>query len=70
MVESSLTHLKNVYCQHIGIEYMYMRKPEVIQWIQDKLNKDDNHPNFSSEQKKHILRKLNEAVSFENFLQI
>jgi 2-oxoglutarate dehydrogenase E1 component len=29
---------------------------------------NDNHPQFSEEQKKHILKKLNEAVSFENFL--
>ncbi|WP_298305000.1 2-oxoglutarate dehydrogenase E1 component [Flavobacterium sp.] len=63
-----IAHLKNVYCQHIGIEYMYMRKPEVIQWIQNKINVNDNLPNFDGDQKKHILGKLNEAVSFENFL--
>jgi len=63
-----LNHLNKVYCQHIGIEYMYMRSPEVIQWIQDKINVNDNLPNFDAEQKKHILSKLNEAVSFENFL--
>ena len=63
-----LVHLKNVYCQHIGIEYMYMRKPDVIQWIQNRININDNQPNFDVEQKKHILGKLNEAVSFENFL--
>ena len=63
-----LKHLKNVYCQHIGIEYMYMRNPQVIQWIQDRININDNQPNFDAEQKQHILSKLNEAVSFENFL--
>lgn len=63
-----LNHLKNVYCKHIGIEYMYMRNPEIIQWIQDKLNINDNQPNFDNDQKKNILGKLNEAVSFENFL--
>jgi 2-oxoglutarate dehydrogenase E1 component len=63
-----ITHLKNVYCKHIGIEYMYMRKPEVIQWIQDRININDNQPSFDANQKKHILGKLNEAVSFENFL--
>ena len=61
-------HLEAIYCDAIGVEYMYIRQPDEIQWIQDKLNKDDNHPAFLSEQKKHILRKLNEAVSFENFL--
>ena len=63
-----INHLENVYCQSIGIEYMYIRKPEVIQWIQNKLNINDNLPNFSNGEKKDILTKLNEAVSFENFL--
>jgi 2-oxoglutarate dehydrogenase E1 component len=67
-LQEILTHLRNVYCQHIGIEYMYMRNPEWIQWIQDRININDNQPNFNNEQKKHILSKLNEAVSFENFL--
>ncbi len=67
-LQQILNHLKNVYCQHIGIEYIYMRKPEVIQWIQDKINVNDNLPSFNIDQKKHILGKLNEAVSFENFL--
>jgi 2-oxoglutarate dehydrogenase E1 component len=67
-LQQILDHLNNVYCQHIGIEYMYMRRPEVVQWIQDRLNINDNLPNFDNDQKKHILGKLNEAVSFENFL--
>ena len=67
-LQEILNHLKNVYCQHIGIEYMYMRNPEIIQWIQDRININDNLPNFDVDQKKHILGKLNEAVSFENFL--
>jgi 2-oxoglutarate dehydrogenase E1 component len=67
-LQQIIAHLKNVYCQHIGIEYMYMRKPEVIQWIQDRININDNLPSFNPEEKKHILGKLNEAVSFENFL--
>ena len=47
---------------------MYIRTPERIQWIQDWLNKNDNHPNYTPDEKKNILRKLNEAVSFESFL--
>jgi len=61
-------HLEAIYCSSIGVEYMYIRQPEEIEWIQNKLNINDNHPNFSVDQKKHILRKLNEAVSFESFL--
>jgi 2-oxoglutarate dehydrogenase complex dehydrogenase (E1) component-like enzyme len=32
-----------------------------------KSGQNDNLPDFSIDQKKSILRKLNEAVSFENF---
>ncbi|NAS32175.1 2-oxoglutarate dehydrogenase E1 component [Flavobacteriaceae bacterium R38] len=63
-----IKHLENIYCDAIGVEYMYIRKPEEIKWIQNKLNINDNHSNFTPDKKKHILRKLNEAVSFENFL--
>ncbi|WP_333809487.1 2-oxoglutarate dehydrogenase E1 component [Flavobacterium sp.] len=61
-------HLENVYCQSIGVEFMYIRDPKVQDWIKNRLDINDNQPNFSTEQKKHILKKLNEAVSFENFL--
>ena len=61
-------HLEAIYCAAIGVEYMYIRRPNERQWIQDKLNSNDNQGNFTTDQKKHILKKLNEAVSFETFL--
>ena len=63
-----IEHLERIYCDAIGVEYMYIRTPERIQWIQNWLNINDNHPQFSPEEKKNILRKLNQAVSFESFL--
>ena len=63
-----LVHLQNMYCQHIGIEYMHMENPVFVNWVQERINVNDNQPSFNAEQKKHILGKLNEAVSFENFL--
>lgn len=63
-----IKHLENVYCQSIGVEFMYIRDPKVQEWIKNRLDINNNQPNFSADQKKHILKKLNEAVSFENFL--
>ncbi len=63
-----IQHLQRIYCESIGLEYMYIRDPEKVQWIQQRLNINDNHPNFSNDEKKHILEKLTEAVAFENFL--
>ena len=67
-LQEILDHLNRIYCESIGVEYMYIRDPEVIQWMQDRLNINDNLPHFDTDAKKHILGKLNEAVSFENFL--
>ena len=63
-----IDHLESIYCDSIGVEYMYIRKPEEIEWIQKKLNVNDNHANFTAEEKKYILKKLNQAVAFESFL--
>lgn len=63
-----IDHLEKIYCSSIGIEYMYIKSPKEIEWIQKRLNINENHPEFSAEKKKQILKKLNEAVSFESFL--
>ncbi|WP_024481902.1 2-oxoglutarate dehydrogenase E1 component [Cellulophaga baltica] len=63
-----ISHLTNIYCDAIGVEYMYIRNPERIEWIQNWLNVNDNHPNYDNKRKKNILRKLNQAISFESFL--
>ncbi len=64
-----LVHLDKIYCSSIGVEYMYLRNPEVTGWWQSQLNVNDNQPDFNQESKKYILAKLNQAVTFENFLQ-
>ncbi len=67
-LRSIVDHLKQVYCTSIGVEYMYVRKPEEVRWIQNWLHNNNNQPDFSGDEKKQILKKLNEAVSFESFL--
>jgi len=64
-----IKHLETIYCDSIGVEYMYIRNPEEIKWLQQQLNKNSNQPNYSNEEKKYILKKLNQAVTFESFLQ-
>ena len=63
-----VAHLTQTYCQSIGAEYMYIRTPEIIKWLQDKMEGSKNTPKFSLDEKKVILNKLNQAVVFENFL--
>ncbi len=63
-----IEHLKQTYCQSIGIEYMYIRIPKRLQWLRNKIELK-NRPKFSNDEKKHILHKLNQSFEFENFLQ-
>lgn len=60
--------LELTYRKSIGVEYMYIRDLEKVQWIKSWLSQNHNHPDFTDGQKKQILAKLNEAVAFENFL--
>lgn len=68
-LEAIVNRLKEIYCDSIGIEYMYIRQPEEIKWWQNRLNKNANQADFNVDQKKYILKKLTQAVGFENFLQ-
>ena len=60
--------LKYIYEGTVGFEYMYIREPEVLEWIKTKVEKESLNFNPTIEEKKRILYKLNEAVVFENFL--
>jgi 2-oxoglutarate dehydrogenase E1 component len=63
-----VNHLNETYCRSVGAEYMFIRIPWRVKWLQKKMESTRNLPNLTPEDKKHILRKLNEAVVFENFL--
>jgi 2-oxoglutarate dehydrogenase E1 component len=60
-------HLELTYCQSIGIEYVYMRDPERIEWLKHKIELK-NRPQFDNKRKIEILKKLNQASGFEAFL--
>lgn len=62
-----IKHLEETYCQSIGIEYTYIRKPEQVKFIQEKLELK-NRLQLTNEDKKHVLKKLIQAVGFEQFL--
>ena len=63
-----IDHLQETYCKSIGAEYMFIRKPERVEWLQKTMEPGRNRAEFPIDKKKHILQKLNQAVVFENFL--
>ncbi|MFN9324467.1 MAG: 2-oxoglutarate dehydrogenase E1 component [Flavobacteriales bacterium] len=60
--------LEQTYCQSIGAEFRFIRNPEKVKWLQQRMESVRNQPDFTIQQKKDILGKLNEAVVFEKFL--
>ena len=60
--------LQQTYCQSVGVEFKFIRDPEKLKWMQERMEGSRNIPSFSLDQKKEILEKLNEAVVFEKFL--
>jgi 2-oxoglutarate dehydrogenase E1 component len=67
-LSSIIKHLEDTYCQSIGVEYMYIRNTEVVEWMQKKMEGSRGRTEYSKEEKKAIFQRLNDAVGFESFL--
>jgi len=63
-----LNALRETYCGSIGAEYMYLSDQTQKRWWQQKLESVRSKPNFTADQKKHILGRLTAAEGLERFL--
>jgi 2-oxoglutarate dehydrogenase E1 component len=63
-----VAHLENTYCRSIGVEYVYMRKPEVVKWLRERMESTRNSEPYSDEKRKHFFYHLKLAVGFESFI--
>ena len=66
-LQEIIDHLQETYCKSIGIEYMYIRHPERVRWLRERIELK-NRPLLSKERKIHVMRKLNQSSVFEEFL--
>jgi 2-oxoglutarate dehydrogenase E1 component len=62
-----LAKLKQVYTGNVGIEYTYINDREKRRWVEDNYEAI-MQKQFSIDQRKRILEKINEGVIFEKFL--
>ncbi len=63
-----LDRLRALYLGPIGFDYMSIRDPEVQSWFKYKIEVEYAQLRYSREEKRQILRKISDAVVFENFL--
>lgn len=63
-----IEHLEATYCQSIGVEYLYVRRPEVVEWLRERMESTRNEPTYDTNQKKNFFHQLKQAVNFEDFI--
>jgi 2-oxoglutarate dehydrogenase E1 component len=60
--------LEQTYCGSIGVEFMHIQDPDEKSWIQERIERIRNQPEFTLMGKKMILNRLIETEGFEKFL--
>ena len=63
-----LQALRETYCGSIGAEFMHITEPVEKRWWQQKLESIRSKPNFTAEEKKHILDRLTASEGLERYL--
>jgi 2-oxoglutarate dehydrogenase E1 component len=63
-----LAMLKQTYCGTIGLEYMHITDVPQKRWLQARFEGCRSTPNWSADEKRHILERLTAAEVFEKYL--
>ena len=63
-----VSSLDSIYCSSIGYEYMGITNMEEREWIQRRIEVNKGKPQFSKEQRLHILERLSAAEGLEKHL--
>ncbi len=68
-VRKVLKCLRNTYCRYIGVQYMHIDDYEVKDWLTQRMESSENRLKVEGNTQRRILRKLTDAVMFEEFIQ-
>ncbi len=63
-----LATMRETYCRYLGVEFMHIQDPEERQWLIDRMEPSRNLPELTPDDRLRILRHLQEATLFEEFL--
>ncbi|KAJ8286387.1 hypothetical protein GJAV_G00038710 [Gymnothorax javanicus] len=63
-----IRRLERVYCQHIGVEFMFIDDMEQCQWIREKFE-TPGVLHFSPEERRTLMARMVRSTRFEEFLQ-
>src|SRR6478609_4306017 len=60
--------LKDTYTRTFGAEYMYISDTPTKRFVQERLEPIRSRPNYSADERKHILERLTAAETLERYL--
>jgi 2-oxoglutarate dehydrogenase E1 component len=60
--------LHKTYCGTIGIEFLHLVDPDEKSWLQERIESPSAHTSFNRDEKIDILKSMNSAEIFEQFL--
>jgi len=62
-----IARLENVYCNHIGVEYMHINNLDQINWIRERLE-TPGALELDNVEKRLLLARISRSLGFESFL--
>lgn len=64
-----ITRLDHTYCRYIGAQFMHIGEPEARTWLQYRMEETANRIDLARDDQLRILRRLTDAVIFEEFVR-
>ena len=61
--------LRNTYCRAIGVQFMHIDDGVRREWLQERMERSENRLRLSREEQVRILKRLTDAVVFEEFVR-
>src|SRR5580704_1372419 len=68
-VRDVVERLRNTYCRYIGVQFLHIDDPAVRNWLQQRMERSENHIRLSRDEQLRILTRLTDAVIFEQFVR-
>jgi 2-oxoglutarate dehydrogenase E1 component len=63
-----IEYLEETYCRSIGSEFLFIRHPEKLVWLQTRIEASKNQTKFTQDEKLKIFHLLSQASGFEQFI--
>ena len=68
-VRDVVQRLRNTYCSYIGAQFLHIDDAAVRSWLQERMERTENHIRLSRPEQLRILTRLTDAVIFEQFVR-